>query len=334
MRLMVGGTLVFLLFITALFISGCTEGSLNEGGDGNGSNLVFDYSLSWSPDSSLLAYISNSSVVIRNISTGKIKQLSGTGYYDDPSWSPDSIKIAYTSASSFDTRPAIWVKNADGSNIPKSLTLDPSASYHPRWSPDGKLITFNSYRKGNMDIWIKNSDATGDEKQLASDPESDQNAEWSPDGTKLAFESKRAGNSDIWLVDAKGVNPPVQITSESSEDTKPLWSYDGSKIAFYSDRFDIKGIWVKNSDGTGEAVHVTFGFADANSHSWSADGKYIAFVSSNTVYLKKSDGTGDVITIGKGLEPHFSPDGKRIAYIAYENNRYNVKIINVPTELN
>jgi len=332
MRLIVRSVLVFLLLIIALFTSGCTEGSLNDSGN-SGSNVIFDYSLSWSPDSSLLAYISNSRIVLRDISTGKTKQLTGTGYYDDPSWSPDSTKIAYTSATTYDTRPAIWLRSVNSSEIPKSLTSDPSAAYHPRWSKDGKLIAFNSYRKTNMDIWIKSSDATGEEKKIASNPESDQNAEWSPDGTKLVFESKRAGNSDIWLVDANGANPPIQITNESSEDTKPLWSPDGSKIAFRSDRFDIKGIWVKNSDGTGDAVHVTYGFADVSYHNWSADGKYIAFVSSNTVYAKKSDGTGDTITIGKGLEPHFSHDGKKMAYIAYENNQYNVKIIDVPTEL-
>jgi TolB protein len=337
MRLWFTNISIFVLLITVLLISGCEEGSLS--GSANGNYLVLEHSLSWSPDSSMLAYISNSSVVVKTISTNKVKQLTGTGYYDDPAWSPDNTKIAYTT-SAYDARADIWIKNSDGSDIAQRFISDTSADFHPRWSPDGKWIAFHSYRNGTMDIWLRPSDSSAAETRIASNPAADQNAEWSPDGTKLAFESKRAVNTDIaenfdiWVVDPHGTNKPVQITKESSNDTLPQWSHDGSKIAFHSDRFSLDGIWVINSDETGDAVHVTYGFAEASKHNWSADDKYIAFISSdNMIYAKRSDGTGDAITIGKGLEPHFSPDGMKMAYIADESNQYILKVIDLPPEL-
>jgi Tol biopolymer transport system component len=326
-------TLAFILVIVALFITGCGEGSLSQDEINNSSNsLVFDRGISWSPDSTMIAYISNSSIVVKNIITDKMKQLTGTSYYDELSWSPDNIKLAYMS-SSYDMKGDIWIKNADGLDIAKMFTSDPAADYHPRWSPDGKRILFHSYRNSNMCIYLKSSDGTGEEKKIADDPAIDQNAEWSLDGKKIAFESKRAGNYDIWIADVDGTSTPFQITTEESADTNPLWSPDGSRIAFKSDRFGIYGIWVKNADGSGDAVHISFGFDDGDTHDWSSNGKYIAFVANNIVYVRNSDGTGEPVKIGEGLEPKWSPDGTKMAYVALEANQYKIKIMDLPVEL-
>ena len=90
---------------------------------------------------------------------------------------------------------------------------------------------------------------------------------------------------------------------------------------------------MKNADGTGEALHVSTGHVGAITHDWSSDGRWIAFVSAEKVYVRSSDGTGDSIEIGKGLEPRWSHDGDKLAFVKWVENQYEVQIIELPAEL-
>ena len=119
------------------------------------------HSLAWSPDSSMLAYIFDNLLVVKDTVTGEIRQLTGTGFYDEPTWSPDSVRIAYSSAS-YGVRADIYVRKADRSDVPKRLTKDKASDLHPRWSPDGAKIAFHAFRKKSMDIWIRNADGSGE----------------------------------------------------------------------------------------------------------------------------------------------------------------------------
>ncbi|HGJ63943.1 TPA: hypothetical protein ENS27_00980 [bacterium] len=323
-----------ILIIISFFLFSCEEGEFNEDElNKSGNYIIFDRSIKWSPDSKMIALIQNNSLVVKDVITGNTRALTGTGYYDDPSWSPDSQKIVYMSASR-DLKADLWIKSADGKDIAKIFVSSLAADSHPRWSPDGKWILFHSYRDRDIAIWIKNSEFTGEqEMKITNDSAIDQNAEWSPDGKKFAFESKRTGNFDIWIAELNNPSNLKQITNESSADTLPLWSPDGTKIAFKSDRFGIYGIWVKNADGSGDTIHISQGFDDGDDHDWSPDNKYIAFVANGTVYVRNSDGTGDPIEIGKGLEPKWSPDGTKMAYVAFESNKYTMKIIDLPENL-
>ena len=245
----------FLAFtgIIALYTSGCDE-ILSE--DSNSPSNQMQYlsslhSLTWSPDGSMLAYVFDNILLVRDVNIDKDRQITGTGLYEDPTWSPDSIKLAYSS-SSYGTRTDVFVKKADGSDIARKITFNKAADDHPRWSPDGARISFHSFRGKSRDIWIKSADGSGDAVVIAIHRAHDQDAEWSPDSSKLAFESERSGNFDIWVARIDGASPPVQVTFDEAADKNPAWSPDGARIAFQSDRDGEQGIWVKNADGTGD----------------------------------------------------------------------------------
>jgi Tol biopolymer transport system component len=323
-----------LTVVFTLYVSGCEEGFLEDSEPPADSQTYLSpqHSLAWSPDGSMLAFIFDNLLVVKEVETGRLRQLTGTGFYDEPTWSPDSIMIAYSS-SSYTERANIWVKNADASTVAKRITSHTAADYHPRWSPDGTRIAFHSRRGKSIDIWIRNADGTGEDTVVASDPATDQDAEWSPDGTKLAFESKRSGNFDIWVVGIDGASSPVQITFDEASDTQPMWSPDGTRIAFQSDRGGSRGVWVKNADGTGNAVQVSVAYTDAGMHDWSHDGSRIAFVSDLKIFARNSDGMGDPVEIAGGLEPRWSPDGTKMAYVAWMEDQYKVQIIELPADL-
>jgi len=316
-----------LIVVFALCVSGCTEDSVSEYNPDAG--LPPQHSLTWSPDGSMLAYIFDTFVAIHDAETDEIRQLTGTGFYYEPTWSPDSIKVAYSS-SGYRVKDDIYIKSADGSDIAMRLTWHVAPDYRPRWSPDGTKIAFYSRRTGSLDIWIKNADGSGEAISLAPDPGSDLNPEWSPDSTKLVFESKRADNFDIWVVNIDGIDPPVQITSDEAQDSKPMWSPDGTRIAFQSDRSGNQGIWVKNADGTGDAIELSAGHPGASMHKWSTDSARIAFVADEIILVSSSDASGVAEKIADGVELCWSPDGTRMAIVALAEERHRVQIIDLP----
>jgi dipeptidyl aminopeptidase/acylaminoacyl peptidase len=87
------------------------------------------------------------------------------------------------------TTTAIWVAEAGGKTPPKQLT-DPKGKRDaaPRWSPDGKTILFESTRSGSSQLWTVPA-AGGEPKQLTEVSTGAATGVWSPDGSHVAFVS-------------------------------------------------------------------------------------------------------------------------------------------------
>ncbi|MBI3963108.1 MAG: PD40 domain-containing protein, partial [Deinococcus sp.] len=62
---------------------------------------------------------------------------------------------------------------------PIQLTRSPGDDQYPSWSPDGKLIAFESTRSGNSDIWVMAPDGSKLQK-LTTYPGLDTWPTWSP----------------------------------------------------------------------------------------------------------------------------------------------------------
>ena len=69
-------------------------------------------------------------------------------------------------------------------------------------SPDGKKITFSSYRDGNEEIYIMNTDGSG-QINLTDNPAFDKNPSWSPDGKKITYKSNSNDNFEIYIMNAE-----------------------------------------------------------------------------------------------------------------------------------
>ncbi len=257
--------------------------------------------------------ISSSQVTKRSLRPGDIYRQQSTG---DAQISPDGKWITYTLTtidSAKDKRNTdIWMMSWDGTeNI--QLTNSPDGESSPRWSPDGKYISFTASRSGgSSQVYLLNR--LGGEAIKLTDVKGELNDyAWSPDGKKLLLTIR-----DYEDTAGKKVNKPYVIDRYKFKQDVSGYQYDKRKTHFYL--FDVAA---KKTDT------LTRGNYNEGGGQWSPDGSAIAFVSNRTEDPDKNSNS-DIFIIdakpgaeakqfttwnGSDGSPQWSPDSKSIAYL-------------------
>lgn len=103
----------------------------------------------------------------------------------------------------------IYTIDPDGSGETR-LTSNRWGDQNPSWSPDGRLIAFNSNRSGNDDLYVMPHGGSP-VRRLTDHPSGDADPDWAPDGSRLAFVSHRDDptqvRSAVYAVDVGGGEP-------------------------------------------------------------------------------------------------------------------------------
>lgn len=111
----------------------------------------------------------------------------------DPQISPDGKQVIYqvtdVNLDANKTSTSLWIAATDGSSSPRQLTTSGKRDAHPRWSPDGSRILFESNRNGSTQLYALDLKNGGDAKQLTNISTEASNGTWSPDGSHIAFVS-------------------------------------------------------------------------------------------------------------------------------------------------
>jgi dipeptidyl aminopeptidase/acylaminoacyl peptidase len=106
----------------------------------------------------------------------------------DPQISPDGKTVAYVvthvSLAQNRSTSSIWLVSGHGT--PRQLTNSAKKDSQPRWSPDGKKLLFESNRSGDGQVWVIDLHG-GEARQLTHISTGASNAIWSPDGRWVAF---------------------------------------------------------------------------------------------------------------------------------------------------
>ena len=159
-----------------------------------------------------------------------------------PNYSPDGTKIAFASNRSGNWE--VWVSDSDGSNALQLSSFGPWLTGTPRWSPDGRLIAFDS-RVGDDVANIYLVDPRGGvPHKLDIDVRGTNEPSWSHDGKWIYFASRE--NRKIWKVASTGGHA-VQIAKHLGH--LPSESPDGKYVYFSS----VEGqLWRVAIDGSGE----------------------------------------------------------------------------------
>ena len=218
----------------------------------------------------------------------------------------------------------LYLMDYDGFN-PRRLTKDRSLNLSPEWSPDGRWITYTSYRDGNPDIFTLDL-GTGQRWKIVDFPALNISPSWSPSGSHLAFASTQGGNLQLYLINRDGADLK-QLTIGLGDSLSPSWSSTGQELAFVSNRGGTPQIYIIGRDGT-NLRRLTFNGRYNTSPAWSPKKNWIAYTCQierlMRICLITPDGTRQVqLTDGAGgqEDPAWSPDSRYLVFRSTQDSR-------------
>ncbi|MEO2091226.1 MAG: S9 family peptidase [Gemmataceae bacterium] len=275
----------------------------------------------------------------------------------DPQISPDGKHVVYqvttVDLDGNKSSTALYLAATDGKTPPKQLT-NPNGKKdtHPRWSPDGQTILFESTRTGTGQLYTIQPFAGGEATKITSVSTGAATAIWSPDGKAIAFVSNvRPEFSELPFAEADKKNAEADKAAEDN----PVKAKTFTKLfyrhwdSYVEDKRGHLFVIKATNSGWSEPHNCTPGDRDAypNSTTFSVgddftftpDGKHLVFAAApgnneeawSTNYdlcrvtidnksTKWETLTADNKAADNG--PKFSPDGKKLAYRAQKKAGY------------
>ena len=213
----------------------------------------------------------------------------GARFEHDASFSPDGRSILFVR----DER--IYLMRRDGSGA-RRVRRDFLEQACPRFSPDGRMISFWRGRPGRSGgYFVMNAEGTGLRRITGGEPFNWGCPSWFPDGRRLVF----AKDYDLYVTAVDGTT--MRRITDDADGTlyRPSVSPDGRWIACdgFSSRYGY-GIIVMRADGSA-LRRITIGSGEIENDagaSWSPDGRRIAFsgyrgFKGAGVYVVGRDGT-------------------------------------------
>jgi Tol biopolymer transport system component len=157
--------------------------------------------------------------------------------------SPDGTRLAISMLASGNED--VWIKELPRGALSR-LTFDESLDIRPRWTPDGRSVTFLSYRDSSANVYQRRADGTGTDSLLLDLDLVITEAFWSPDGHWLVLRTGRTeGERDIWALRVGEDTRPRPLLVERWDEEAPTLSPDGRWLAYVSNETGRREVFVR-----------------------------------------------------------------------------------------
>jgi Tol biopolymer transport system component len=176
--------------------------------------------------------------------------------FSSPRFSPDGEKVSFDFSDS--TGRDIWIARHDSGALSRA-TFERDA-HDAAWTPDGKFLTFTSFRRGSLGIYRASPGSRAAPDSLFTAPPLVYSGEWLKDGSGLiTTASNLAPNSglDVAFIDSAGRGPIVPVVVDEYRARFPSVSPDGKWLAFVSDRSGRDEIYVRSRVRGGATARIS-----------------------------------------------------------------------------
>jgi serine/threonine protein kinase len=205
------------------------------------------------------------------------------GLWDSVDLSPDGSRVALAIADGLTSH--IWVQPLAEKAPPNRVTFGGTFNVRPRWTPDGRGLTFVSNLGGQgvpTQLWRKPADGAGAPTLLVQSEREVEEGLVSPDGQWIVYRlGGTASNRDIYAVRAGTDSVGAPLVATARNERAAALSPDGRWMAYVSD------------EGGRDEVFVA-PFPDVASGKWQ-------------------------ISAGGGGAPAWSHDGTELFYVGASN---------------
>ena len=222
---------------------------------------------SWSPDGSMLAYVSfekrRSMIFIQRLADGSRELVASfNGVNGAPAWSPDGRTLAI--ASSRDGNTEIYSLNLQTKQL-RRLTNHLAIDTEPAWSPDGRSIIFTSDRAGRPQIYRMRADGSNVER-LTFEGNYNARASYSADGKRITLVTNQGKGYRIGVLhlDSKG----LFVLTDTTLDESPSFAPNGAMVLYATQHGGNGVLSAVSADGRVKQI-LRFQKGDVREPAWS-----------------------------------------------------------------
>ncbi len=280
------------------------------------------FSPALSPDGRMLAFIRSEStqllgtgeLYVELLPNGEPVQLTHNGRPKSfPRFSPDGSRIAFTMAEGWDWQTwTIPVLGGEPSELlPNASALTWIAPHQVMFSTMNdqvmKIVTTTESRSEERDIYRPPNGGMAHSSHVSAD------SKW-----VLIAEMDEHGWLPCRVVPFGGGAQGKQVGPIPSKCIDSAWSPDSQWMYFSADRGDGFHLW-RQAFPDGAAEQITFSGTEEQGVAVSQDGKSVATSvgsQGSTVWLRQQSGEKQVSAETFAYLPSFSPDGKKLYYLA------------------
>ena len=221
----------------------------------------------------------------------------GTG--DNPGWalSPDGSRLAITLRG--EGGDDIWIKELDRGPVSR-LTVHVMPDARPRWTPDGRTVSFVSPRGQSQDLFARLADGALPTELVLDIEEPIWEALWSRDGEWLILRTVDDANvRDIWALRLGVDSVPTRLVASDFDERAVTLSPDGKWLAYQSDETGRNEIYVRPfPDVTAGKWTVSVG--GGSSPLWAHSGRELFYVDrDDRMVAAKIRASGGVAEVGE-----------------------------------